>query len=152
MFKRILLPIALQGPRANEDTLEVALDFARRDGAELVVMHILPGFGMPVVASYFPPAARQAAIKETEEKLTEWVKQNIPAEIKVSTVIGEGRAYEQILREAKQRDVDLIVIRSQRLGKMEGFLLGSTAEKVTRHAHCTVIVVRDWKNTANKPR
>lgn len=150
MFKRILLPVALQGPRANEDTLEVALDFARRDGAELIVMHVLPGFGMPVVASYFPPSAREAAISETKEKLSEWVGQNIPAGIQVSTVIGEGRAYEQILREAKQREIDLIVIRSQRLGKIEGFLLGSTAERVTRHAHCTVIVVRDWKNNKRK--
>jgi len=146
MFKRILLPVALQGPRANEDTLEVALDFARRDGAELFVMHVLPGFGMPVVASYFPPSARQAAIKETEDKLADWVKTNVPTDIKVSTIIGEGRAYEQILREAKKIAADLIVIRSQRLGKMEGFFLGSTAERVTRHAHCTVIVVRDWKN------
>ncbi|KAA3630334.1 MAG: universal stress protein [Proteobacteria bacterium] len=146
MFKRILLPVALQGPRANEDTLEVALDFARRDGAELIVMHVLPGFGMPVVASYFPASARETATRETNEKLAEWVEQNIPAGIKVATTIGEGRAYEQILREAKQREIDLIVIRSQRLGKIGSFLLGSTAERVTRHAHCTVIVVRDWKN------
>ena len=108
-------------------------------------MHVLPGFGMPVVASYFPPAARQAAVQETQDKLDAWVAKNLPEDIKVATVIGEGRAYEQILREAKKLKIDLIVIRSQRLGKMEGFLLGSTAEKVTRHAHCTVIVVRDRK-------
>lgn len=145
MFKRILLPIALQEPRVNEDALEVALEFARRDGAELYVMHVLPGFGMPVVASYFPPSARQAAIKETQEKLDTWVGQNLPNDLKVTTLIDEGRAYEQILREAEKQKIDLIVIRSQRLGKVEGFLLGSTAEKVTRHAHCTVVVVRDRK-------
>ena len=144
MFKRILLPIDLQEPKPNQTALDVALDFAKRHGAELVVMDVLPGYGMSLVASYFPPSARQAAVKETEQKMAEFVRKHIDTSITVKQIVQEGKAYDQILREAKKHFVDLIVIPSQRLGSMEGFLLGSTAEKVVRHAHCTVIVVRDW--------
>ena len=144
MFKRILLPIDLQEPRPNQTALDVALDFANRDGAELFVMDVLPGYGMPLVASYFPPSARQAAMKETEQKMAEYVRNHIGGGIKVKQIVQEGKPYDQILRQAKKNQVDLIVIPSQRMGSMEGFMMGSTAEKVVRHAHCTVIIVRDW--------
>ncbi|GAB4361905.1 MAG: universal stress protein [Gammaproteobacteria bacterium] len=144
MFKRILLPIDLQEPRPNQTALDVALDFARRDGAELFIMDVLPGYGMPLVASYFPPSARQAALKETEQKMAEFVRTHIDNGVKVTQIVQEGKPYDQILREAKKNLVDLIVIPSQRMGSMEGFMMGSTAEKVVRHAHCTVIVVREW--------
>ncbi len=144
MFKRILLPIDLQEPRPNQTALDVALDFAKRNGAELFLMDVLPGYGMPLVASYFPPSARQAAMKETEQKMAEFVRKHVNDGIKVNQIVQEGKPYDQILQEAKKNLVDLIVIPSQRTGSMEGFLLGSTADKVVRHAHCTVIVVRDW--------
>lgn len=144
MFKRILLPIDLQEPRPNHTALDVALDFANRDGAELFIMDVLPGYGMPLVASYFPASARQAAMKETEQKMAEFVRKHIDNGVKVTQIVQEGKPYDQILREAKKNLVDLIVIPSQRMGSMEGFMMGSTAEKVVRHAHCTVIIVRDW--------
>lgn len=143
MFKRILLPIAVLDQRTDERTLELALDLVRREpDAELFLLHVMPGYVMPVVASFFPPEARGAATDETQNKLTAYIRENVPKGIKVTEIIREGRPYEQIIHEAKHHDTDLIVIRSKRMGSLEGFVLGSTAERVVRHAPCTVMVVR----------
>jgi nucleotide-binding universal stress UspA family protein len=39
-------------------------------------------------------------------------------------------------------DADLIIMGSRGLNAASRFLLGSTSQKVTTHAHCAVLVVR----------
>ncbi|ROR32883.1 universal stress protein [Inmirania thermothiophila] len=143
MFRNILLPVNLtEGPHSPR-ALEAALEYARRDGAHLYVLEVLPDYGLPVVASFFPPEARAAAVRETEQQLADFVRRHVPEGVAVTAVVREGRPYEQILEEAGRHRIDLIVIPSRHMGTMEGFLLGSTAEKVVRHARCSVLVVRD---------
>jgi nucleotide-binding universal stress UspA family protein len=52
-----------------------------------------------------------------------------------------GHSYDTILKVAKERNVDLIIIASHRPG-FQDYFLGSTAAKVVRHANCSVLVVR----------
>ena len=52
-----------------------------------------------------------------------------------------GRLAKAILRAAKTRGVDLIVIGANSLGTLSGILLGSQSLKVLHHADCPVLVV-----------
>ncbi len=53
-----------------------------------------------------------------------------------------GIPYDEILNEAAMIAPDLIVVGSNATGVFSRFLLGSTAERVVRHATCSVFVAR----------
>ena len=53
-----------------------------------------------------------------------------------------GGAYIEIVRYAKERDIDLIVMGTHGRGFMAHMLMGSVAEKVVRKAPCPVLTVR----------
>ena len=58
--------------------------------------------------------------------------------------VRKGKAFDQICHEAKQLGADLIIISTHGYTGLKHMLLGSTAERVVRHASCPVLVVRDF--------
>jgi nucleotide-binding universal stress UspA family protein len=52
-----------------------------------------------------------------------------------------GRPAETILRTAKAREIDLIVMGVRGHGTLSGILPGSQSMKVLQHANCPVLVV-----------
>jgi nucleotide-binding universal stress UspA family protein len=60
----------------------------------------------------------------------------------VEDVIARGEAASEIVRVARERDADLIVISSHGRTGLGRILFGSTAESVVRHAQCPVLVVK----------
>jgi nucleotide-binding universal stress UspA family protein len=54
----------------------------------------------------------------------------------------EGPPTEAILKVAKIRQVDLIVVGSRGLGSIQEMLLGGVSHQVLHHATCPVLVVR----------
>lgn len=53
-----------------------------------------------------------------------------------------GRAYEEIVRMARERDADLIVLGVHGRSALNVVLFGSTANQVVRNATCPVVTVR----------
>ena len=53
-----------------------------------------------------------------------------------------GHPFVEILSDAKQHDIDLIVMGTHGRGAIKHMLLGSVAEKVVRKAPCPVLTVR----------
>jgi nucleotide-binding universal stress UspA family protein len=49
---------------------------------------------------------------------------------------------EGIINYASTRGMDLIMIGTEGMTGMQKLLMGSVADKVTNHAHCSVLVVR----------
>jgi nucleotide-binding universal stress UspA family protein len=60
----------------------------------------------------------------------------------VEEVVAHGDAASEIVRVARERDIDLIVISSHGRTGFGRMIFGSTAESVVRHAHCPVLVVK----------
>lgn len=143
MFGKVLYPIDLQEGELSQAGIKCVLEQVRKWQAKLVLLTVLPGFGMPLVASYFPKDAQKKATAAARQKMAAYIKTHIPEGVAVTSLICEGCAYEEILREAKKRRVDLIVIPSHERKGMDKFLLGSTAAKVVEHAHCSVLVLRN---------
>lgn len=61
--------------------------------------------------------------------------------------IAVGDAAESIINYAKANGYDLIVIGYKSYSTLERLLVGSTADKVTRYAPCSVLVYRPDKET-----
>jgi nucleotide-binding universal stress UspA family protein len=124
MFKKILVPIDIQEPAFADKALAMAVEEAQHHKASLHVMTVLPGFGMPIVASYFPPDAMKRAAQDTKKELQEYVAKKVPADV-------------------SKIKADLIVLHSHLRKHMNRVLLGSCAQRVVEHAHCSVTVLRD---------
>ena len=83
-------------------------------------------------------------MRTSEERARAQLEQRVPEGIrdKVHLLLPHGSAAEEILRAARERQVDLIVIaRHGHSGILER-LLGGVAYRVVRQAHCPVLVVR----------
>ena len=62
--------------------------------------------------------------------------------VELTTDIAVGHPVEQIVHRAEIDHVDLIVLGLRGKSRFEKMIVGSTAEKVLRYAHCPVMVVR----------
>lgn len=141
MFKDILLPVDISNEATQERAVNAAVELAKSFGARLHVMTIVPDFGEGFVSSFFPGDYLEKAIAAANERLHDFVRERIPADLKVQHVVACGTIYEEILDFAKKHRVDLIVMSSHR-PELSDYLLGPNAARVTRHAACSVMVVR----------
>ncbi len=78
--------------------------------------------------------------ESTTKRLDRFVAEHDLGDVK--KVILSGDAGHEITRYAEEQDVDLIVIPSHGYHGLNRILLGSTTERVLRHAHCPVYVLR----------
>ena len=143
LFKKILVPIDMQELVFADKAVATAVEVARHQQAALHIMTVLPGFGMPIVASYFPPDAMQQATNQVKKELQDYVAKKVPSDVTVTSAVAEGTPYEQIIAEAKKVKADLIVLHSHVRKHVEKVLLGSCAHKVVEHAPCSVWILRE---------
>ena len=141
MFKNILMPIDLQETHLAAKAVKIAIDEARKHGADIHVMTVMPGFSMPVVATFFPDNAMKKAMKEIGTELKRYLAANFPNDVKTRPHIDEGNPAERILALSKEVKADLIIIPSHAKSLGQVFL-GSVAAKVVEHANCSVMVIK----------
>jgi universal stress protein A len=79
----------------------------------------------------------------SNEKLQEVIdKYQQSGNIKVIPDVRKGQPYEEILKEASERKIDLIVIASHGKTGLQKYFIGSVTEKVMKEAKCPVLLVR----------
>lgn len=144
MYKTILVPIDVSEPRFSVAAMRHAVDKARQYGGELRVLGVLPGFGSPLVASFFPPDAEEAAQKKARTALEAFVREHAPDDLNVRLDLAVDRhPHEYIVRFAESIGADLIVMASHHREGLAGLMLGSCTRQVVEHAPCSVLVVRE---------
>jgi nucleotide-binding universal stress UspA family protein len=57
-------------------------------------------------------------------------------------IVAEGRPADEILKQIRERAIDLAVLGTRGRGSLQRLLLGSTSEQVLREAPCSVLIVR----------
>ncbi len=142
MYKEILLAVDLNDIDSQRKAIETTIELARAFGARVHVQTILPDFGMTIVATYFPKDFESKTLENARQALHDFVKQTFPEDLTIQQILGRGTIYQEILRCAKQIGADLIVMASHR-PDLQHYLIGPNASRVTRHANCSVLVVRD---------
>lgn len=142
MFKKVLFPVEIYDEGEVPRYLPEVIGAVQRWHAELVLLHVLPGFGMSLVGSYFPAQAIKSYRERASESLRAILDKHVPQDVKASTLLREGTAYEEILSVAESENVDLIVIPSADKPGIARRIPGSTAHKVVYHAHCSVLMLR----------
>jgi nucleotide-binding universal stress UspA family protein len=144
MFKKILVPIDLAEPTLAELGVRLAAEFAALVLGEVRIVHVVPDlpYGLGV---FLPPNLSTDIQASTRSRLREMAASaGIPAG-RSSYTVRNGVAYNEVLAETRAWDADLVIVGSHDLSKAS-YLLGSNAEKIVRHAECSVLVVRAHKD------
>ena len=132
--------------RASGAAMAKAVELARTNRAELLVVHVLSpvvpmagdGYVSPRVYADIEASARAAAGKQ----LARLVARATRAGARVKSLLLDGIAHEQIVRAARSRRADLIVIGTHGRTGLAKFFLGSVAGRVVTAAACPVLTVR----------
>jgi universal stress protein A len=142
--KSILVPIDFSKP--SKKALLYAVPLAEQFGAKITLLHVVEPLATADLV-YFPvPMEYDRVIKAMKVKLDLLAKD---AEIDpnlVRTLIRYGSPFREITDAAKGLKVDLIIISTHGYGGLKHALLGSTTERVVRHAACPVLVVREGEH------
>ncbi len=142
-FKRVL--VAVDFSNDSRKALICAAELAAEFDASLTLVHVVEPRGGPRAAD-LPALTGDAseAVKFAEAKLelNDLAAQMLGPCRMVETLIRCGLAFFEITEAAKALGVDLIVLGTHGYAGLQRDLLGSTVEKVVRHAPCPVLVAR----------
>ena len=140
-LNQLLLPVDFSEP-ALEAT-HYALELAERFSATLHLLHVIedPAVYLPMFESY-PLPSREEFEQYAQTRLDNWIPEDDADRCPIERHWVHGTPFVQILRFAKDRNIDLIVVGTHGSGVMRHLLLGSVAEKVVRKAACPVLTVR----------
>jgi nucleotide-binding universal stress UspA family protein len=142
-FRRLLF--ASDFSPASRPAFATAVEMARRLRADLLVAHVL-SLVLPVDGLYVTPgfwdtlmdSARAAAQTELDRLARAARKRGVPA----TTLVAEGLAADQIVRLAKSRRADFIVMGTHGRSGLSRLVMGSVAARVVAAAPCPVLTVR----------
>ncbi|MFQ5944652.1 MAG: universal stress protein [Anaerolineae bacterium] len=131
------------GKPQGEVAVKMGATLARATGAAATLLHVTA----PIPAMY-------TGLAEMEEHLDEFLRTDTPEarhlkqgaqilqdeEVPGEIEIRHGAVVEQILREARRGDYDLIVVGATARGALAGYLLGDVGRKILELAHRPVLV------------
>jgi len=143
LIRNILAPIDFSDYSKN--ALKYATQFAKEFNAKLYLIYVVEPMIYPADFSMGQIAIPSTDVDlhaRAEEELNNLAK-TIDSSLKVETTIRTGKPFVEIIEEAKEKDIDLIIIASHGHTGVEHLLFGSTAEKVVRKAPCPVLTLRE---------
>jgi nucleotide-binding universal stress UspA family protein len=161
MYNKIL--VALDGSKYSLSGGDIALEFSKQYGSEIIAAHIYDGKIHSVRLREMEPDLPEKYQEEETLKhvrdshneliyegfkslskgyIEEFEKMAADKKINVHSIHREGRNYSGILQLARENDVDLIVMGAYGLGFTSNEALGSATSKVLRESPCDILIAR----------
>lgn len=139
--KRILVPLDFSSPARR--ALRFAREWSGVFGAEVCLLHVIePDPSAETAGTEVTGAGRPDVVERTKAAMQEIACQEFPEPLRVRVEVRQGVPYDRIAAAAVELSADLIVVATHgRTGLMHA-LLGSTAERVARHAPYPVLILR----------
>ena len=141
MFKKILVPIDVDYPNAAAAVYEKASAIAGFSGAEIKLVSVMPGFGMPIVASYISDEIRKEAKDRFKASLKQFIQDNCSEPVPYT--VRTGKNWEEIIKAADKWEADLIVVYHNRRRDINEVFSHSCSQRVSDHANCSVLRLRN---------
>ena len=150
MIHKIL--VAVDGSENSTKALDFSLDLAEKYGVGLTILNVS---GVPAMGTVPPDQASlstesMALFSKDLTKIHQEILQKAAAHAKeikphivIATKLREGNPATQIVAEAKESGVDIVVVGHRGVGRVkELFGLGGISDKVAHLAPCNVVIVR----------
>ncbi|MCF8053228.1 MAG: universal stress protein [Desulfobacterales bacterium] len=141
MFSKILVPLDVDYSKTAAAVYRKAAELARCCGAEIRLITVVPGFGMPIVAAHIPEEVRKESGKLVREAMKQFIEEHCNKS--VSYEIRTGKNWEEIIEAAEDWGADLIVVYHNRRSSINEAFSRSCAERVTDNAACSVLRLRN---------
>ncbi len=144
-IREILTPIDFS--EGSRNALRYAQALAGGSDASLVLAHVVDFGDLNHAAMRLGPVVgeklEESVVAEAGEQLKTLVQEELEPETKRSHYVHAGKTVDLIEEVARASEADLMVVSTHSDRVVRHALLGSTAEKLVRHAPCPVLVVRD---------
>jgi nucleotide-binding universal stress UspA family protein len=146
--RTILVPVDFS--RCSMAGLQYAIGFANEFDAKIIPLHATYLgyiYSSDGTAIYDVRGLQQAARENAERQMRKLVRAVNFGRVKFEAVFTEGSPVLDICAFAEDHGLDLIIISTHGLTGWKHILIGSVAEKVARHAPCSVLVVPSHPQT-----
>ncbi|HJU60760.1 MAG TPA: universal stress protein [Candidatus Binatia bacterium] len=145
LFSKILH--ATDYSKASSRALDEAVALAKQNHAELLVLHVIDPVTPYVTGEDIGGAELYMKLEETTKQEAETSMKKLmdklrKLKVNAKSLLLRGSAHEQIVRTARSRRANLIVIGTHGRTGLSKLLMGSVANKVVSTAHCPVLTVR----------
>ena len=143
---RILL--AIDGSKEASAAAHVGVELAKSTESDL---HVTLGMSTEPEAPYPPPLAGERwshSLEQAEHDARNFIEEQAKrlgdeAGVSAQAHFRLGRPDHEIVKLAEELDASLIVMGSRGLGGVRRSLMGSVSDSVVRHAHSSVLIVRE---------
>jgi nucleotide-binding universal stress UspA family protein len=147
-FSKVLA--AIDGSQSSIDAAAYAAAMARKNNAQLIVLHVLfSPLGYEYSSGKFgdetiPSSVKQifGAAKNEAEQWFNKIKERTGEVIRTEVIVTDTSVAGAIIRYAEEHNVDLIVVGTRGRSAFTKLLLGSVASAVVTYAHCPVLLIR----------
>ncbi|NPV04115.1 MAG: universal stress protein [Syntrophaceae bacterium] len=131
----------------SERAFRKALDLSKAYSAKLAVLHVVRVLPLNVGEYWLEETTIKRVQADLErasrDEVVKFIGKFPEAKgLSVEASVRSGVPYEQIVQDAADRGVDLIVMAPRGKAGIKEHLLGGTADRVIRHAACDVLIVR----------
>lgn len=140
--------LAIDESEFSQAAVQSVISQIRSKGAEVQVLHVVEPVSVHMSSARLPNFLRHVAEVEKDRRkqakllVERTVRKLRDTGFKASGVVEMGNPKIRIIDLAAEWHADLIVVGSHGWSGLNRFLLGSVSEAVTRHAGCSVQVVR----------
>lgn len=144
--------MALDGSDPSKRALHRAVILAEKFGSKLTLLMVFHRRSLPLMVeegrepvvneiyNKYWGSVREHHVEILEE--TEMLMRKNYPKVRFEAVLAEGRPSVEICREARDREVDLVVVGNSGVGGIKGLVLGSTSKSVVDSCSRTVMVVK----------
>ncbi len=139
-LKRILVPTDFSDSARN--ALTYGTSFAHEYGAELLLLHVVETIAVGYASDLFPVPMAEVFDEISGYAKGELAKLGAEARGRVGAVreiLVQGKPSAEIIRLAREEEVDMIVLGTRGKGMLDKAIFGSTTERVVRGAPCPVL-------------
>ncbi len=142
--KKILIPI--DGSSPSNKAFATAMKITKSLNGEATVIYVIDSSVRlpPPFESVEVSTVVRLVEKETKSMakslLKEYVDKGREVGVEISSHLANGNVAKEIIKISSE--YDLVILGSVGQGTLSSILMGSVAEKVTRYAECSVMVVR----------
>ena len=143
-MRRILHPTDFS--RASSLAYRRAVELAKANGADLVLLHVISPIVAPMTDGYISPKVYDdmtaATRAHAQKQLDGLVRKAREAGARASGLLVEGLPHERIAQAARSKKADVVVVGTHGRTGFSRLFLGSVASRVLAVSPCPVLTVR----------
>jgi nucleotide-binding universal stress UspA family protein len=151
-MKRILFPTDFSD--SSEHAFLYAVLLAEQFHTRLDILHVVEDVPftqhLTVTVEHVEELLEQMAADD-RERLKKLYGERIPPEVEITMETVRGAPFAEILAASDRNHSDLVIMGTHGRTGLGHMLMGSTAEKVVRRAHCPVLTIRHPEHCLEHP-